>query len=113
MSQTSPKRWKLVCKADEMHPNIGICAQIDGQQIALFKVDDRIYAIDNHDPFSGSNVLSRGIVGDLQDKLCVASPIFKQHFALETGECLEDESVTLNTHRATEIDGAIYVSAGH
>ena len=51
-----------------------------------------LYAIDNHDPFSQANVLSRGIVGDLKGRDVVASPIYKHHFDLNTGECLEDDT---------------------
>ncbi|MDH4573957.1 nitrite reductase (NAD(P)H) small subunit family protein [Salinicola acroporae] len=49
-----------------------------------------LYAVDNHDPFSGANVIGRGIVGDLNGELVVASPIYKQHFRLRDGLCLED-----------------------
>ncbi|WP_257265295.1 nitrite reductase (NAD(P)H) small subunit [Endozoicomonas sp. ONNA2] len=52
----------------------------------------------NFDPFSGVNVISRGIVGDLRGHLVVASPIYKQHFDLATGQCLEDDTVSLNVY---------------
>ena len=38
-------------------------------------------------------MLSRGMVGDINDRLVVASPLYKQHFDLQTGECLEDGEV--------------------
>jgi nitrite reductase (NADH) small subunit len=38
-------------------------------------------------------VLSRGIVGDLRGELVVASPVYKQHFSLVSGRCLEDPAV--------------------
>ena len=47
----------------------------------------------NLDPFSRANVLSRGIVGDLKGELVVASPVYKQHFSLRTGQCVEDPDV--------------------
>jgi nitrite reductase/ring-hydroxylating ferredoxin subunit len=40
--------------------------------------------------------LSRGIVGSVGEHLVVASPIYKQHFCLQTGACMED-NVNLRT----------------
>ncbi len=73
-----------------------MCALVGGRQVAVFRLDDdSVYAMDNRDPFSRANVLSRGIVGDLKGELVVASPVYKQHFSLATGECLEDPGVRL------------------
>ena len=75
-------------------PNTGVCALVGGRQVAVFRLDDdSLYAIDNHDPFSRANVLSRGIVGDLNGELVIASPVYKQHFSLASGQCLEDPGV--------------------
>ncbi|MGZ8211836.1 MAG: nitrite reductase small subunit NirD [Burkholderiales bacterium] len=86
--------WTAVCRLDEIVPNTGVCALVHGRQVAVFRLDDdSVYAIANHDPFSRANVLSRGIVGDLQGELVVASPVYKQHFSLASGRCLEDPAV--------------------
>ena len=71
----------IVCALDELVAGTGVAALVDGRQIAMFQVDGRVYALDNFDPASGANVLSRGIVGDLQGERVVASPIYKHHFA--------------------------------
>jgi NAD(P)H-dependent nitrite reductase small subunit len=104
--------FMAVCQIDDLLDNLGQCALVKGKQIALFKVSDseKIYAIDNHDPFSDANVLSRGVVGDLQGKLVVASPIYKQHFDLETGQCLEDENVVLDTYATRVVAGVVEIS---
>lgn len=88
--------WTTVCDQEDLIPNIGVCAKVNNHQIAIFMVEDTIgnselFAIDNYDPKSGANVLSRGIVGDLKGHKVVASPIYKNHFDLQTGECLEEE----------------------
>lgn len=108
---TAPEKWVSVCDTDDLTPNIGACALVEDKQIAIFKLKnvDGIFAIDNHDPFSKANVLSRGLVGDLKGQLVVASPIYKQHFNLETGACLEDEAVTLDTYAVREVDGKVEV----
>ena len=50
-------------------------------------------------------MLSRGIVGDLNGELVVASPVYKQHFSLLDGRCIEDASVSVPVYRAL-LDGA-------
>lgn len=86
--------WAAVCRLEDIVPNTGVCALVRGRQVAVFRLDDdSVYAIDNHDPFSRANVLSRGIVGDLKGELVVASPVYKQHFSLVSGQCQEDPQV--------------------
>ena len=57
----------------------------------------------------GANVLSRGIVGDLKGELVVASPVYKQHFSLLTGRCLEDAAVRVPVYAARVEDGFVVV----
>ena len=64
------------------------------------------FALNNYDPIGKANVLSRGIIGSLSGEPVVASPLYKEHYSLKTGQCLEDESVAvdvfavrLNNHR--------------
>jgi nitrite reductase (NADH) small subunit len=88
--------WVAVFRLADIVPNTGVCALVAGRQVAVFRLDDdRVYAIDNHDPFSRANVLSRGIVGDLKGELVVASPVYKHHFSLASGQCLEEPGVRL------------------
>lgn len=93
-------------------PNTGVCALVGGRQVAVFRLDDgSVYAIDNFDPFSRASVLSRGIVGDLKGELVVASPVYKQHFSLLSGQCLEDPNVKIPVYRVKRQDGFIFVEA--
>ena len=83
-----------ICEQKDLVANSGVCAMVDGQQIALFYLPEetpQIYAIGDWDPIGKANVLSRGMVGDINERLVVASPLYKQHFDLQTGECLEDD----------------------
>ena len=98
--------WVGVCALDDIVPNTGVCALVGDKQVAVFRLgDDSVYAIDNHDPFSHANVLSRGIVGDLKGEVVVASPVYKQHFNLVTGTCLEDPAVGVSVY-AVRLDGS-------
>jgi nitrite reductase (NADH) small subunit len=99
-----------VCALDDIVPNAGVAALVDGEQVALFRLDDgSVHAVGNRDPFSGANVLSRGIVGDLKGELVVASPVYKQHFELLTGRCVEDAAVRIPVYRARVEDGYVVV----
>ncbi|MGB3237030.1 MAG: nitrite reductase small subunit NirD [Geitlerinemataceae cyanobacterium] len=104
-------QWIAVCPFSDIVPNTGVCALIEGQQIAVFRVSnsDRAYAIGNYDPFSQAFVLSRGIVGDRQGVLKVASPIYKQNFNLMTGECLDDPNVTVPSYPTRIVDGMVEI----
>ncbi len=105
-------QWTDVCSLDRILPNTGVCALINGKQIAIFRVGEGmdIYAIDNYDPFSKAYVLSRGIVGDRHGIPKVASPIYKQNFSLLTGECLDDPAVRLQTFAAQVVDRQVQIS---
>ncbi|MFF4252003.1 nitrite reductase small subunit NirD [Streptomyces sp. NPDC001663] len=89
--------WFTVCDLNRLLPGRGVAALLpDGRQVALFR--DRngaLYAIDNRDPFGGAAVLSRGLTGTHQGRPFVASPLLKQRFDLETGQCLDDEEVRI------------------
>ena len=99
--------WVEVCAASDIPPMLGVRALLDGAQVAVFRVKEKLYAIDAIDPFTKSAVLSRGIVGDLQGQIVVASPIYKQHFNLETGACLEDSEVAVKVYPVRESEGVV------
>lgn len=103
--------WVSVCDATELQPMLGVRALLNNEQVAIFKVRESLFALNAIDPFSKAAVLSRGIVGDLKDQLVVASPVYKQHFNLETGACLEDESVSVKTYAVREHEGKIQLAA--
>ncbi len=101
--------WNFICTLDDIIPYSGVAALIDGRQIAVFRVGDDVYALDNHDPESGANVLSRGLIGDLKGELVVASPIYKHHFSLTTGKCLEAPESSIRAYPAKIEDSRVWV----
>lgn len=105
--------WTTVCALDDILPDTGVCALVDGGQVAVFRVGQRdLYAIANFDPSAHAAVLSRGLVGSLGERIVVASPITKQHFDLRTGECLEapEHSVRAWPARLRD-DGQVLIGA--
>lgn len=109
--QIKKEFWQDVCKLDDLIDNIGVCALVSDEQVAIFRLSgsDKIHAISNYDPFSEVNVLSRGITGDIKGQPVVASPIYKQHFNLATGQCLEDTSVMLKTYAVRVTEGMVRI----
>ena len=88
MAEQTTKTWQKVCTKADLVEFSGVAAWIetaDGPaQVAIFYLpglrqgkDHELYAL------------------DLKGAAVVASPIYKQHFRLEDGQCLEDESVKL------------------
>lgn len=93
--------WTEVCDLGLLTPGRGVAALLpDGDQAAVFSDrHGRLYAVHNRDPFSGAYVLSRGLLGSTADgRTFVASPLLKQRFDLSSGECLDDESVSVTAY---------------
>ncbi|MEJ2682508.1 MAG: nitrite reductase small subunit NirD [Gammaproteobacteria bacterium] len=111
--------WIPVCHKRDLVAWSGITVRsTQGEQIALFyipgKTDfsekmEQIYAISNIDPFSGTGVLARGIVSSLKGQTVVASPLYKQRFNLENGQCLEDDNISIRTWPARLVGGYVEI----
>ena len=106
--------WEAVCSVDDILPNTGVCVLVNDRHVAVFHVNDgtpRLFAIDNYDPNSQASVLSRGLVGNLGERIVVASPIYKQHFDLQTGECLEAPENSVQAYPVRIENGTVLVAA--
>lgn len=103
--------WVTVCTLEAILPNTGVNALVGTEQVAIFRIGntDEVYALSNYDPFSKAFVLSRGLVGDRKGVLKVASPIYKQNFNLQTGECLDDATVKIPAYPARVVKGRVEV----
>lgn len=103
--------WTRVCAFEELLPERGVAALVEGRQVAVFRtVDGAVHAVDNLDPFSGAYVLSRGIVGTRGVTPTVASPLYKQVFDLTTGVALDDPQVGIRVHAVRLREGVIEVA---
>lgn len=105
--------WVKVCALSDITPKTGVCALVNGKQIAIFRprFDEQLFAISNMDPFAQSNVLSRGLICEHDSELWVASPLKKQRFNLETGRCFEDESMSIEAYEVRVKGNEIEVKA--
>jgi nitrite reductase (NADH) large subunit len=103
--------WRTICALDEIWPDSGVAALLGREQIAVFRLGEteEVYALGNRDPFSQANVLARGITGDLGGEAVVASPVYKQHFRLRDGSCVEDAEVSVPVYPVRVFNGAVQV----
>lgn len=100
----------VVCRFDDLPRGGGVTALVHGQAVAIFRTwDGNVYATCNRDPWTGTSVLARGIVGTRGEVPVVASPMLKQAFDLRTGICLDDPSVRVPVHHVRVLDGMVCV----
>lgn len=98
-----------VCKLSDLTEGVGVAALLsENRQAAIFRVDtndgEQVFAVDNVDPYTGAGVLSRGIVGEVEGRPTIASPLLKQKFYLDSGESLQGDSVSIRTYPVTIAD---------
>ena len=104
----SNARWQNVCALDDLIEGTGVCrARRRAADRACSRSTGSVYALDNFDPASRANVLSRGLTGDLQGERVVASPIYKHHFALASGRCIEDPTFSVTAYATRVADGRV------
>lgn len=105
--------WTAVCKLGDILPGTGVCALVDERHVAVFRIGDAgVHAIDNIDPRSGASVLSRGLVGNLGEHIVVASPLYKNHFDLRTGACLETPEHSVRSYPVRLNGDSVMVAPG-
>jgi nitrite reductase (NADH) small subunit len=96
---STANNWITVCSEADLVTNSGVCALINDQQIALFKIKsankEQLFAVSNWDPIGKANVLYRGLLGSVQDAKVIISPLYKQRYCLESGQCLDDDAIKL------------------
>lgn len=95
-----------------------------GTQIAVFRLDDgTVHAVQQHDPYSGTNILSRGLVGshlmpgadgaDGEVVPTLSSPMYKQVWNLDTGEVIDaggGPDRPIRVYPAQVRDGQVWVT---
>jgi nitrite reductase (NADH) small subunit len=137
LASVNPTEKVDVCSVDDLIINSGICALVDDQQVAIYalKVNTKstteshkiaVYATSNFDPIGKANVMYRGLLcsrkiegglamenlpAENQEPL-ICSPLYKQHYSLISGECLEDPEAALAVYTCEIFDGRVLVGKG-
>ncbi len=105
--------WNLICTKDDLVEDAGVAAMVNGEQVAIFYVPDAeesVFAVSNWDPVGKANVMSRGLTAHLEGQWVVASPLYKQHYVLNSGQCLE-EDITLKVWPIKLVDNDVYLAS--
>jgi nitrite reductase (NADH) small subunit len=111
MGAPTASGWHRVCAIDELEPAWGEAALVGGKQVALFRtMPDEVLAVSQQDPATLSNVMARGIVGSRGSRPTIASPLHKEVYDLETGECFTNPELRLATYNTRLVDGYIEVA---
>ncbi|WP_444929778.1 nitrite reductase small subunit NirD [Microbulbifer sp. SSSA002] len=127
---TRPSQWSPICQRSDLVSNSGVCAlwddtcrypnaalqtlakTVEQSAIALFFLPDQeqqLYAVDNWDPIAQAGVIARGIIAELEGELTIASPLYKNHFRLSDGVCMEDSSIRLATYPLALNGDTVYI----
>lgn len=124
-TQTPPTAMIDICALEQLSPERGAAALIGDTQVAVFRLaDDTVRAVQQKDPYSGVNLLSRGLVGSHelpgggedpgQVVPTIASPMYKQAWNLDTGEVLDaggGQKLAITVFDAEVRDGRVLVAA--
>lgn len=110
---TSTTAWTCVCQESDLIAESGIAVWTEQGPVALFWLpgtQQGLYALGHYCPKGKANVLARGIVGDLKGQLVVASPLYKHHYSLTNGQCLEDAEVRVPVYPARIENGQVQLA---
>lgn len=104
------KAFAEVCFSEDIYEGKGkqiIFADDDDMQIAIFRIKNQLYCVDNICPHRHADRLFEGIL----DGLTVTCPLHGWNYSLETGENTNKHQgiKTLHTYEVFEQNGMIYV----
>ncbi|MCD4849734.1 nitrite reductase small subunit NirD [Arthrobacter sp. AK01] len=107
---TTTATWQRVCPVAELEVAWGEAALIAGRQVALFRTaPTEVFAVAQQDPATLANVMARGIIGSRGSRPTIASPLHKEVYDLETGECFTNPELKLAVFATRLVDGFIEV----
>ncbi len=92
--------WQDLCGREDLVPGSGVAVKIGDLAAALYWPEpgrEQLYALAHCDPFSKAEVLAWGLLCEQEGDWSVAAPLYKQHFRLSDGVCLEHPEVALPT----------------
>lgn len=102
--------WTAICELDRLPVDRGVTALVRGHAVAVFLLQDgSVHAVGNHEPFSRTTVLGRGIVGTRGGVPFVASPTSRRAFDLRTGVCLDDATLSVPSYAVKVLERIVHV----
>ncbi|KAL7410257.1 NADPH nitrite reductase [Mrakia frigida] len=108
-------QWSKVASRSHLMPSsegtTSVSVLVGDTQLAIWDVPGRgLYAAQQMCPHKRSQTLSYGVVGDDENgRVFVACPLHKRQYALDDGDCLNDNDYSIITFDAKEEDGDLYI----
>jgi len=102
MSETN--EFTKLCSVNELREKSGKRFIVGNVEVAIFKVDGKIYALSNICPHQHTALIYDGFI----ENNCVVCPVHGWTFDLQTGE-LNSGGRGLDTYEVNVIDQIIYV----
>ena len=109
-------QWHPVGSIADFPEDGGACAEVAGNQIAVFNFARRgqWYATDNLCPHKQQMALARGMIGSVCDEAGnnipkVACPFHKKAYSLENGRCLSGDDYQIAVYPVKVENGAVFV----
>lgn len=96
--------YKLLCTADELKEHEGKRFIVDETEVAVFKIDNKIYALSNICPHQHTALIYDGFIEDE----CIVCPVHGWKFNLETGKQPSGQR-GLDSFPVKVIDGKIFI----
>ena len=101
-----PEGFRKVCNLSELKEKTGKRIFIDDIEIALFKVNDKVYALSNICPHQQTHLIHEGFIEDGK----IACPVHGWMFDLETGNLAQNRR-GLQSYEVIIIDNNVCVKA--
>lgn len=101
---TDPVRWWRVGPLDALPEGRGFLFSADGHEIALFRIGQQVFALDDYCPHMGDSLSA----GELSSG-AVICPRHYWAFRLADGQCLDVAALRARTYRTAVYDGWVYV----
>lgn len=96
--------WIQVAKKSEIPADTGKLVQAGGQDIALFQVEGKVYALQNHCPHRGGPLAEGGIQGEE-----VTCPWHGWAFSVKTGAFVHNPNIKTATYPVKEEGDEIWI----
>lgn len=93
-----------ICSVDEIPPGEPLTVEIDGKPVAIGRVGDKYYAIEDICPHQGASFEG----GEIEDDI-LTCPLHGWRTNLVTGQSLEAPSIKVQTYEVKVEDGTIFV----
>ncbi len=98
--------FEKVCKVDELHERIGKRFSVNDVDVAVFKSDGKVYALNNICPHQHASIMYDGFV----ENGFVICPAHGWEFNLQTGK-MHTGGSGLDTYEVKIINNDVYIKA--